>query len=126
MRALLQSLGERWTAWRNARQGQKLLCTPEALRIERAHGEPTVILWPRIERVIAFKRDCYTVDSIRLLIGMAGGEAHELSEDDEGWQDAMAQLPERLPGCLSFEDWFFTVAFPAFEANTTQIYQRGE
>ncbi|MEZ5363742.1 MAG: hypothetical protein R2748_15710 [Bryobacterales bacterium] len=122
MRALLHSLGERWTAWRNARHGQKILCTPEALRIERAFGEPAQIPWNQIERVTAVKRDCYTVDSIRLLIGLKGGSALRGLRGGPGMAGPARATAERLPGCLSFEEWFFDVAFPAFEANAKQIY----
>ena len=58
----------------------------------------------------------------RLLIVASGGRAFELAEHDEGFEEAAGELPRYLEGCLPFEGWYFTVAFPAFETNLTQLW----
>jgi hypothetical protein len=43
-----------------------------------------------------------------------GDQTLELNEQMEGWQDTILNLPNYLPNCKSFDDWFMQVAFPAF------------
>jgi hypothetical protein len=123
MRTVLADLRARWAAWCDRRRPRtyRLSCTPQALVLEQ-RGEQTAIPWGSIAEITAFKRDCYTVDSIRLLIVTSDGQAYELAEDDEGWDEVTSELSTRLPGCLAFESWFFQVAFPAFETNLTRLY----
>lgn len=79
------------------------------------------IPWAEIRKVVAFKRDCYTVDSIRMLLVTEAGVA-EIGEEMAGWDAWTSALPERLAGAKRFEEWFFEVAFPAFEENATLLY----
>ena len=124
IREVIQAIRARLTARRDARANlrYRIRCTPEALMIEPARGEGVVVPWGTIARVAAFKRDCYVIDSIRLLVATADGRGYECSEDDEGFDEAVQPLPCHLAGCVAFTDWFATVAFPAFETNFTQIY----
>ena len=123
MRTLVERLRARWTAWRNSirLRNCKLRSSGDALILERG-GDQTIIPWNSIVAVDAFKRDCYTVDSIRLLVITSGGLSYELAEHHEGWEDITCAISENLPGCLAFEEWFFEVAFPAFETNLTRLY----
>ena len=81
------------------------------------------IPWAEVEHVYAFKRDVYIVDSLRIAL-QAAGRTIEVSEEWEQWEDFVQAIPRHLPGCLSIEQWFFVVAFPAFETNFTEIYLR--
>lgn len=74
-----------------------------------------------VRKVVAFKRDCYTVDSIRMLLVTDAGVV-EISEEMSGWDAWTAALPDRLSGAKRFEEWFFEVAFPAFEEQATLLY----
>lgn len=74
-----------------------------------------------VRKVVAFKRDCNTVDSIRMLLVTEAGVV-EIGEEMAGWDAWTAALPERLAGAKRFEEWFFEVAFPAFEENATLLY----
>jgi len=78
--------------------------------------------WSDITRVIAFKRDCFGVDSIRLAFEIKGTHVIEVHEDMAGWRALVDAIPEHLPGALSHEEWFGKVAFPAFEPCPTTLY----
>ena len=42
----------------------------------------------------------------------------------EGWDELTKLLPEYLPGCRKWEEWFWDVAYPAFETNMAEIYAK--
>jgi hypothetical protein len=77
--------------------------------------------WGEVSRVVAYKRDAMTHDVIAL--GFLG-TGIDVNEDMEGWDELLKKLPEYLPGCQPFEQWFQAVAFPAFAMNPTDIYRR--
>jgi hypothetical protein len=79
--------------------------------------------WGAVSRVVAYKRDAMTHDVIAL--GFLG-TGIDVNEDMEGWDELLKKLPEYLPGCQPFEQWFQAVAFPAFAMNPTDIYRREE
>ena len=83
-----------------------------------------VIAWRDVLNIDAFKRDLYTVDLICLSVRLRDNKALEISEEMEGWESLVKKLPEYLPGCKRFEEWFQVVALPAFKPNRTAIYQR--
>jgi hypothetical protein len=85
-----------------------------------------VVAWRDIIRIEAFKRDLLTVDLICLNIVVKHGTQVEINEEMEGWESLVEKLPEYLPGCQTFGQWFLTVAFPAFKPNFTVIYKRNE
>lgn len=72
----------------------------------------------------AFKRDLYAVDRICLGIELKDGVTIEVDEEMKGWDSLVQKLPEYLPGCKSYDEWFEAVAFPAFELNATRIFER--
>jgi hypothetical protein len=76
--------------------------------------------WAEVHRATAFKRDLFTVDCICLLFARLDDTGLELGEEMAGWRSFVAALPLHLPGC--HDDWFSTVAFPAFAPNPTEIY----
>ena len=103
----------------------ELVLTEAALVIrrrdwKRAWQEQRVPL-AGVRKVVAFKRDCYTVDSIRMLLVTDAGVV-EISEEMSGWDAWTAALPDRLSGAKRFEEWFLEVAFPAFEEQATLLY----
>ena len=82
------------------------------------------IFWTEIEAAYVYKRDAYTIDVICLAFRLKDETSFEVNESMAGWDNLIEKLPEHLSGCLEFHEWFMTVAFPAFETNLTQIYQR--
>lgn len=80
--------------------------------------------WNEVATVHAFKRDCYVVDQICLIFAdRTRSILLEVNENELGYQELIDCLPQRLPGCARFEDWWMAVAFPAFEANVTTVYE---
>ena len=85
-----------------------------------------VVSWQDVIRVQAFKRDLYAVDLICTELILRDDRALEINEEMDGWDSLVQKLPEYLPGCKKFHEWFMDVAIPAFETNETTLYQRDE
>jgi hypothetical protein len=77
-----------------------------------------------VTRVIAFKRDQWTVDCICFAFELNGKETIEVSENMEGWAALVDAVPVRLPGALRQEEWWDKVVSPTFEPCLTNIYPR--
>jgi hypothetical protein len=81
--------------------------------------------WDRVTRVFAYKRDCLTVDQMCLVIGSDDLEKWiEVTEDDEGYERLIEQLPKRVAGFPTPGEWWQKVALPPFETQWTQLYGR--
>ena len=93
------------------------------LTLENERGE-LVLAWQDTRKVEAFKRDLYAIDLICLAVTSADNKTVEINEEMSGWKSLVDKLPAYLPGCLTFEEWFDGVAFPAFKQNLRVIYQR--
>jgi hypothetical protein len=95
------------------------------LTLENEKGS-RALTWDETISIKAFKRDLYTVDLMCLGIELKDGSGIEIDEEMSGWDSLVQKLPEYLPGCKSFGEWFQTVAFPAFQLNMTSIFERVE
>jgi hypothetical protein len=85
----------------------------------------TRLAWDEVGLVAAYKRDCYTVDQMRIAIAdRAERVCIDISEEDDGYRALIAALPKYLPGCLASKEGFTQVAFPAFETNWTVLHRR--
>jgi len=93
------------------------------LTIENESGSRS-LAWDETISIKAFKRDLFTVDLICLVIELIDGSGIEVDEEMNGWDSLVQKLPEYLPGCKSFGEWFEVVAFPAFQLNMTSIFER--
>ena len=91
--------------------------------IENGSGE-IVVAWRETVAVKAFKRDLYSVDLICLAFLSMDNRTVEIDEEMGDWESLVEKLPDYLPGCQKFEEWFSRVAFPPFKPNLTAIYQR--
>ena len=96
---------------------------PRAFR-KQMPGTTLTFAWQDVARVIAFKRDCFTVDSIRFVFELNGTQTIEVSEEMMGWQALVDAVPHHLPGALAQEEWWTKVAFPAFAPCITEVYSR--
>jgi len=113
--------GRRTTVYNISDTSEEL--TVNWLTIENETGEDR-IKWNDVVSVYVFKRDLFAVDCICILFELSDGTSVEINEEMQGWGNLVDKLPQRLPDCKNFADWFETVAFPAFEINVNQIYQR--
>jgi hypothetical protein len=86
--------------------------------------EPVHWQWVEVERLILFKCDLLTTDSICLRVDLADDCWIALDEEMEGWNALVEALPRHLRGCQRLDQWFSQVAFPAFATNETEIYRR--
>ena len=82
------------------------------------------IPWESIESVYVYKQDLVIVDRIATIIKIDGDLEIEINEEMEGWKPLVDAMPQHLPNCRDFADWFMDVAFPAFEPKPTLIYRR--
>ncbi|MBK9163413.1 MAG: hypothetical protein IPM21_05770 [Acidobacteria bacterium] len=89
-----------------------------------ADGRLAEILWESIESVYVYKQDLEIVDRIATIIKIDGDLEVEINEEMDGWKPLVDALPEYLPNCRDFADWFMDVAFPAFDPKPTLIYRR--
>jgi|WetSurMetagenome_2_1015567.scaffolds.fasta_scaffold213229_2 hypothetical protein len=80
--------------------------------------------WADVKKVTVFKRDLLTVDLICLTFELSTNTSVELNEEMAGWDDLTKRLPDYLPGCTKWEEWFMKVFKPAFETNAMNIFIR--
>lgn len=81
----------------------------------------SVIRWEDIERITAYKRDCFTIDQVWFEIDTKDGKRF-LNEDVPGFWSVVESMPSHLPTFKS--DWWDAVIQPAFTENRTVIYER--
>jgi hypothetical protein len=89
-------------------------------------AQPTTMRWQEVRRATVFKRDVFTYDCICLLLSRSDKTGIELDEEMYGWNRLTRSLPQFLPGCQPWDQWFSTVAFPAFAPNQTEIYHHAD
>ncbi len=112
--------------FRVARGRRLLVADAEALRLEwEQRGRTGVerLRWADVERAVAFKRDLWAVDLVCLELE-AKGLVLEIDEEMEGWQDVLAALPERLPGCLDGRAIFAAVMHPPMAESRAVVFVR--
>jgi hypothetical protein len=115
-----------WAAIQERRAGRRveIQCDDAGVAFVVRGKPPLRMAWEHVDAVYAYKRDCYTVDQIRLILRSNDQSSIEVTESDEGYQALIAEMERRLPGFPMFHEWWDKVAFPAFETNWTEIYRR--
>src|SRR5215472_15630958 len=68
------------------------------------------VAWNDVKRVRAFKKDCFAVDSMRMIFESQTGKWYEVQEEMAGWQQLIETLPKYLPGALNMGEWWQRVA----------------
>ena len=116
-----------WWAARVARQpGSRVQCDDLGLTYfenPTNSGSEVRLLWAEVTTVFAYKRDCYTVDSIHIILGDEDQKRWvDIEEGVPGYRDLVSALPRKLHGCPTEDEWFPSVAFPPFEKQWTQLY----
>ncbi len=93
--------------------------------IEGHGGEISRFRWDSVQRIIAFKQDLLTVDRIWLAFEGEGEPSSSLGaihEDVIGFRGLVDEIGRRYPD--HDPAWRSKVAFPAFAANPTVVWQR--
>lgn len=86
-------------------------------------GSSEEVRWAEVERVFAYKVDCFVYDMIWLAFERAGRETVlQISEEAEGFVDLMLAMNKAFPGID--QEWYQKVMLPAFAENLTLIFER--
>jgi len=94
------------------------------IQFEKSGEKSPCILWSEITKVLAFKRDQFTVDQICVFLTKADDTGLECDEDSNNWENFIKSLPAYLPTCKSMESWHREVMLPPFETKMTELYCR--
>jgi hypothetical protein len=95
----------------------------EGFTVTEEDKAPSRLEWVEIDKIYAHKIDLFSYDEI--MLGFAAQKANrvvEVGESLTGFQEFRSEVERRYPTAL--QDWFTTVAFPAFEQNLTTIWER--
>ena len=88
-------------------------------------GKVTSILWSDVEKIYAYKKDCFASDQIRIEIYSVNPEADILiTEDTLGFAEFQKELSRRFPSISA--DWFGKIIQPPFATNLTLFYERSK
>lgn len=112
-----------WLEWLKRRLGDRKTVQTRSWDEKGLHAvegeESTSIGWSDVRRVYAYKKDCFAVDQIRLII-MGDQDAIEFTEDDQGFASLCDVLNKRLGVS---DDWHTRlVTSPAFEMTFIAVY----
>ena len=95
-------------------------------RFEVRHGERSrfEVAWDRVERVVAFKLDCYVHDLVCLgfVLTNLPDRMYVVDEEAVGYTELMAELARRYPSIDP--DWYHKVAQPPFARNEKVLWER--
>jgi hypothetical protein len=81
--------------------------------------------WDEVTEAFAYKRDCFSVDQICVVIRTADPtDWIEVREDDDGYQLFIQSLPKCIAGFPLPDEWLEKVRLPPFATQWTQIYVR--
>jgi hypothetical protein len=81
----------------------------------------TRVRWSDVLEVFAYKVDLFTYDEICIGFRVTADGTHWwISEEFIGYRELIEELKQRFPGIR--DDWFSTVAFPAFVPNRTTLW----
>lgn len=79
------------------------------------------VRWSEVLEVFAYKMDLFTVDEICIGFRVDSAGAYWwVSEEFTGYRELLEAMKKRFPGIR--EDWFSTVAFPAFIENRSTLW----
>lgn len=83
--------------------------------------------WDEVTEAFAYKRDCFSVDQICVVLGTADPTRWiEVREDDDGYQQFIQHLPSRIACFPAPDEWLERVRLPPFAPQWTQIYARDQ
>jgi hypothetical protein len=80
------------------------------------------IAWADIERIRTYKLDFDTIDCVCLSFELGAGDAVEVTEESNGFNDFTDEMLERFPAID--RDWYTTVMTPAFQRNEAILFDK--
>ena len=78
------------------------------------------VKWNEIKTMIGYKDDLFAVDRICLELILENGSFLKINEETKGWFKFLEHSKEKLK--IVDKNWEMNIAIPAFEPNTTIIY----
>jgi hypothetical protein len=101
----------------------RVMITPEGLSVEEVGGPQLWQMnWTDVRKVWAYKKDCFTVDQIRVVFVGFDGMAYEITEDDENLSELKAHLSNHIP---LPNDWYAKLALSsAFDSTIRNLFER--
>lgn len=100
----------------------RIVLSDVGFAIESENDENVIVRWEDVVEIFAFKLDLLTYDTIRLGFRVdESGDFYEVDEDWEKYSELVSDVESRF---TVVEDWWSTVAYPAFETNQTTLRQR--
>lgn len=77
--------------------------------------------WPAVERVFVYKKDCYTVDQMRVVVA-GQGVMLEFCEKDEDFTAFCACVTRQL--ALEKDLYLLLLAVPTFDQTLVEVYAK--
>ena len=87
-------------------------------------AEVVSVCWDAVVAATAYKRDLWSTDQVCIAFELSNGTFVEVHERMKGWVELCSAMPAHLPGAPRWEQWFMNMTSPAFESNTTLLFQR--
>jgi len=85
---------------------------------------PHLMPWDDISKVVAFRVDLWTTDSVSLELIDKDGGVLRMNEEMSCWKELIVELPEQLPGCLTWDEWFTDVISGPCGGAGTSVFDR--
>ncbi|WP_263380451.1 dihydrodipicolinate synthase family protein [Granulicella paludicola] len=112
----------KWFSRKKEQYAVRIACDPDGVSVFGASGEIHRIVWAEIERVLAYKKDCFGYDQIQVTL-IGSSKTVSLTEEEAGFTEFVTDLPQYLPPVP--REWYVAlVASPAFDATIHTLYQR--
>ena len=92
--------------------------------VRQDDGISEAVDWTEVEFVYTYKVDCYTIDMIWLVFGVAGRHEIHIREETEGFESLMSAVNKAFPNMD--QEWYLKVMQPPFAENLTLLYRRSE
>lgn len=77
---------------------------PAGLRVE-TDGNPIVVAWPKVKRIVAYTRPGGIGDTMCLALEVESGEVLELGDNTTGWERVIDQLGAHIPLAMGPNEW---------------------
>ena len=100
----------------------KVISSEKSIQLYKGETVKREVFWKDVERIRVYKKDLFTYDCIYLAFDLNNSSTFEIDEELEGFKETMGILPGVFKDID--EEWFFDVAFPAFETNMKTVWTR--
>ena len=100
----------------------KIVSDEKSIQLYEDENIKEEIYWKEVKQIRVFKRDLGTYDCICIAFDLKDNNTFEIDEEIEGYKETLKVLAKVFTDID--EDWFFDVAFPAFETNMKTVWKQ--